>query len=83
MKAWHLYIVRCVDNSLYTGITTDVARRVVEHNTSPRGARYTRSRRPVELVWKSLGVERSFAAKAEAKFKTYSKRQKEEFLKML
>ena len=47
---WYFYVVRCCDNSLYAGITTDVDRRVSQHNTSKRGAKYTRSRRPVALV---------------------------------
>ncbi len=51
MKSWHVYILRCADQTLYSGITTDLARRLREHNQSPAGARYTRSRRPVTLVY--------------------------------
>ena len=51
MKAWHLYVVRCSDGTLYTGVTTDLDRRLHEHNVTKRGAKYTRTRRPVELVW--------------------------------
>ncbi|MGB1409530.1 GIY-YIG nuclease family protein, partial [Alloalcanivorax venustensis] len=47
---WWVYMLRCADGSLYTGVTTDVLRRWQEHNDGPRGARYTRARRPVALV---------------------------------
>ncbi|MEW8014593.1 MAG: GIY-YIG nuclease family protein [Candidatus Sedimenticola endophacoides] len=48
---WHLYILRCCDGSLYTGIARDLQRRLHEHNHGARGARYTRSRRPVCLAY--------------------------------
>lgn len=51
---YHVYLVRCSDGSLYCGATTDVARRVREHNESPHGSRYCRSRRPVELAFGDL-----------------------------
>ena len=70
-------MVRCRDGSLYTGITLDVNRRVAEHNGSVRGARYTRSRRPVVLVLASLCGSRSKAAKREFCIKSLSKWQKE------
>ena len=73
---WCLYVVTCADNSFYAGITTDVNRRVEEHNHSPKGARYTRGRRPVALL-KTWAVEnRSAAAKAEYAFKRLPRRQK-------
>ena len=50
---WHVYIVECADGTYYTGITTDVDRRINEHNYSFRSAKYTRSRRPVRLVYVS------------------------------
>ena len=50
-QSWYVYVVRCRDDSLYTGITTELERRIEEHNHSPKGARYTRARRPVELVY--------------------------------
>ncbi len=73
---WYVYVVRCADDSLYTGITTDVERRVEEHNGSPKGARYTRARRPVTLeqAW-SFG-SRSEAASAEYAFKKLSRKTK-------
>ena len=67
--SWTTYIVRCADNTLYTGITPDVARRVREHNSSDRGARYTRGRRPVELVYSEEFPDRGAAARREAAIK--------------
>ena len=48
---WFLYMVKCADGSLYTGITTNLKRRLKEHNHSSRGAKYTKTRRPVELAY--------------------------------
>ncbi len=62
---WFVYMVRCADESLYTGVATDVARRVEEHNHSPRGARYTRARRPVTLVYSEACESRSQALQRE------------------
>ena len=62
---WVVYIVRCADSSFYTGVTTDVDRRVREHNFSKRGAKYTRSRRPVVLVAKCFVKNRSQALRLE------------------
>ena len=68
--AWCVYMLRCADGSLYTGITTDVARRVAEHNgDTGLGARYTRSRRPVELVYVEAAANRAEAARREAAIK--------------
>ena len=64
-RAWYVYMVRCADQSLYTGISTDVARRVLEHNQSPKAAAYTRSRRPVELVYTEQCADRPAALKRE------------------
>ena len=69
-------MVCCSDNSLYTGITTDLNRRVAEHNNSKRGAKYTRSRRPVKLVYSSLVGTRSEAMKEECRIKKLSKVKK-------
>jgi putative endonuclease len=65
MSAWFVYILQCADGSLYTGITTDVQRREREHNDGKLGARYTRSRRPVRLVYSESQNSRSTAAKRE------------------
>jgi putative endonuclease len=77
---YYLYVVRCADDTLYTGITTDVARRLDEHNHSALGARYTRGRRPVRLVWQESHPSRSAASQAEAAFKRLTRKQKQEFL---
>lgn len=67
MSAWFVYILRCADGSFYTGITTDVERRLEEHNASDRlGARYTRSRRPVSLAYFEEAPSRGEATKREA-----------------
>lgn len=65
MSQWFVYMLRCADGSLYTGITTDPARREREHNTGKAGARYTRSRRPVTLAYQEPAANRSEAAKRE------------------
>lgn len=79
MKKWYVYMVRCRDNSLYTGITTDVKRRVQEHNGKPedKGAKYTKARRPVKLVYHTRCNDRSSAASAEAALRKLPKREKE------
>ncbi|MHB1351884.1 MAG: GIY-YIG nuclease family protein [Thiobacillus sp.] len=74
---WCVYILRCADGSLYTGITTDTARRLAEHNgDGPRGARYTRSRRPVELVYAEAALSRDAAARREAAIKRLDRARK-------
>ena len=80
MKIWYLYVVRCSDDTLYTGITTDLARRLDEHNTSKRGAKYTKTRRPTNLVYYELYQSRSNAQKAEHKFKKLTRQQKEKII---
>lgn len=79
-NSWHLYVVECADQTLYTGITTDLDRRVHEHNHSSKGARYTRSRRPVELVASWKYPTQSKAASAEWHFKQLSRDAKLERL---
>ena len=73
---WFLYVVECSDGTLYTGVTIDVTRRIREHNNPSRGAKYTRSRRPVNLVYHTDFPDRATACKAEAKFKKLSRKQK-------
>jgi len=63
--SYFVYMVRCADDSLYTGITTDLERRVEEHNYSSKGAKYTRARRPVILVYSEIYPTRSEASKRE------------------
>lgn len=73
---YHLYLLRCADDTLYTGITTDLARRVAEHNTSQVGAKYTRARRPVVLVYSRRFRTRSNALREEARVKQLSRMEK-------
>lgn len=79
--SWFVYILRCVDDSLYTGITTDIERRVIEHNSSVLGAKYTRGRRPVSLVYHEKLGSRALAARKEYEIKRLSKSQKECLIK--
>ena len=79
MKRWHVYILRCADGSLYTGISKNVADRVAKHNAG-KGAAYTRSHRPVTLVWSRPSNSESSARKREIKMKSWSKKEKEVFL---
>ena len=70
VAAWCVYMLRCADGTLYTGITIDVVRRVAEHNgDGGLGARYTRSRRPVEVVYVEPAANRAEAARREAAIK--------------
>lgn len=67
---WFVYILRCADGTLYTGVTTDPARRLREHNAGGRlGARYTRARRPLELAHCEVAASRSEACRREAAIK--------------
>ena len=66
---YYIYIVKCADNTLYTGIATELERRIEEHNTSEKGAKYTRVRRPVELVYSEEYPDRSAASKREYEIK--------------
>ena len=75
---WSVYVVRCNDNSLYCGVSKNVENRVEEHNGNCRGAKYTRSRRPVSLVKEWKVGSRSEALKAEKRFKKLTKERKEE-----
>ncbi len=66
---WYVYMVQCRDGSLYTGIAKDLEKRVEEHNSGSTGAKYTRSRRPVHLVYQEEVPSRSAAAKREYEIK--------------
>ncbi|OGL78524.1 hypothetical protein A3E39_01550 [Candidatus Uhrbacteria bacterium RIFCSPHIGHO2_12_FULL_60_25] len=79
MSPWFIYILRCADGSLYTGITKDVQSRIEKHNDGT-GAKYTRSRRPVVLVWSKRTTSASAAMKREARIKGWARTQKEHFL---
>ncbi|HEO98490.1 MAG: GIY-YIG nuclease family protein [Campylobacterales bacterium] len=67
--SYSVYILRCADDTLYTGIATDLDRRLTEHNSSEKGARYTRSRRPVKLVYSEPFPDRSSASRREYEIK--------------
>ena len=75
-----MYIVRCSDGTLYTGIARDVRRRITEHNSADGGSRYTRSRRPVELVYSERLSSRSEALKREYAVKRLPRAKKEMLL---
>lgn len=75
---WYVYILQCSDNTLYTGITVDLDRRLQEHNQDNKlGARYTRARRPVSLVYRERCSSRSAAAKREAAIRKMSRDKKQ------
>lgn len=77
MADWFVYILRCADDTLYSGITTDPERRLRQHNGDiSGGARYTRPRRPVELVWQEPQPDRSAASRREAALKKLTRSQK-------
>ena len=78
---WYVYIIRSDDDSLYTGVTTDVPRRFDEHADGPRGARYFNGRKPVEIVYIEQGHSRSSALQREAEIKKMSRQEKIEMLK--
>lgn len=80
MDKYCLYIVKCSDQTLYTGIAKDANKRLVEHNSSKLGAKYTRGRRPVELVYVKKYKNRSLASKQESKIKKLSRPEKLELI---
>jgi len=73
---WKVYIVECSDGTYYTGITTDTERRILEHNFSFKSAKYTRSRRPVKLVYEEDSQNRSAASKREYQIKKMKRKDK-------
>ena len=82
MSDWYLYLIRCRDGSLYTGITTDVARRFAEHRgQGGGGAKYLKGRGPLELVLRKKVGDRSLALRVERKVKTLPKARKEQLIK--
>jgi putative endonuclease len=78
---WYVYILCCADKTLYAGITVDLARRLKEHNTSKLGARYTRARRPVKIIYSKKFRDRSTASKAESRIKKLSREDKLKLIK--
>lgn len=79
---WQVYLVQCADGSYYCGVTTDLDRRLAEHNgLAPGGARYTRSRRPVRLAAAAAFPDRASACRAEWRVKRLSREKKAAWLR--
>ena len=78
-NSWYLYILRCKDNTLYTGITTDVEKRLEAHRTG-NGAKYTRGRAPLQLVYREVCENHSHALKRELEVKKLTRIQKEKLI---
>lgn len=78
MSCWSVYLLRCSDGSLYTGIATDVSRRVAEHKKGQKGAKYLRGRGPLELVFQQEIGDRSLATRIEHRVKRLPKEHKED-----
>jgi len=74
--SYFIYILECSDNTLYTGITKDIEKRIDEHNTSSKGAKYTKARRPVKLVYQESSLNRSTASKREYAIKKLTRLKK-------
>ncbi|MFC1509061.1 GIY-YIG nuclease family protein [Candidatus Omnitrophota bacterium] len=72
---WYVYILRCKGGTLYTGSTTDICRRIKEHNTG-KGGSYTRIHKPVEIIYKEFHQNRSDAQAREAQIKRWTKKKK-------
>jgi putative endonuclease len=79
MKDWYIYILKCADGSFYTGITTNLVERVKRHNSGD-GAKYTRSRRPVTLVYSERIGLKSEAKVKEIEIKSLSRKNKEDII---
>lgn len=77
---YHLYILKCADSTLYTGITVDLERRIAEHNGSKLGAKYTSARRPVTIVYSASFDNRSDASKEECRIKKLTREGKIELI---
>mgnify|MGYP001394423756 CR=1 FL=1 len=78
---WYIYVLLCCDNSFYCGITTNLTRRLKQHNGEIKGgAKYTRGRRPCQIIYTKKAMNRSIASKEEFAFKKLSRKQKEKYL---
>lgn len=82
MSDWSIYLLRCGDGSLYTGIATDVARRINEHEQGKRGAKYLRGRGPFELVYRRAVGDRGVALKLEYQVKQLPRIEKEDLQRL-
>ena len=79
MSSWSVYLLRCGDGSIYTGIATDVSRRVAQHKDGEKGAKYLRGRGPLNLIFQQEIGDRSLASKIEHQVKQFPKVYKEDF----
>ncbi len=79
--SYFVYILECSDGSLYTGITKDVTKRLDEHNTKDTGAKYTKARRPVKLLYEEASSDRSSASKREYAIKKLTRLKKLQLIK--
>ena len=77
---WIVYILECFDNTFYTGITTDIERRLIEHNSSDKGAKYTKMRRPVKVIYEAKFSTKSEASREEYRIKKLTRLQKEKLI---
>jgi putative endonuclease len=78
-KAWWMYVVKCSDGTFYCGATTDVTQRILTHNAK-KGAKYTKTRTPVQLVYQERCIDHSEALIREHAFKKLTRTEKEKFL---
>ncbi|MBX4204791.1 MAG: GIY-YIG nuclease family protein [Candidatus Doudnabacteria bacterium] len=78
---YYVYMLKCKDGTLYTGITTDLTRRIAEHNSSKLGARYTSARRPVRLIFSSRFRNRANASREEYRIKQLPRTEKLKLIK--
>ena len=82
LSPWYVYMLECADGSLYTGVATDIERRLRQHNGElVGGARYTSGRRPVQLVWSEGSVDRASAQSRETQIKSWQRSDKLKLLK--
>lgn len=79
-NTWFVYLLRCNDNSLYAGITTDIERRLHQHNHTKLGAKYTRAKRPVTLAFIESATDKSSASKREYQLRKLTKTSKEQLV---
>jgi putative endonuclease len=82
MSEWSVYLLRCADGTLYTGIATDVSRRISEHEQGTRGAKYLRGRGPLELVYQRAVGDRSVATRVELRVKRLARIEKEDLQRL-
>ena len=79
--SYFVYILECNDGNLYTGITKDLNKRLYEHNSNDKGAKYTKARRPVKLLYEESSENRSTASKREYKIKQFTRLKKLQLIK--